>query len=227
MQEKMTSLFHYMRERDEAIQSYFLELLPDEVPLFPIFPNELFHSAQPTKKRAPQEQATPQPPLTKKKAPSTSTATPLIRPPAPEERPEPATPHADTAAFTPKPPTKTATATTRTLTRKDKGKAPVKPTPRTPAPEATVELDSDDDNDEDMPDAPQPPAPTMETSIPRCRLKRKAKRNISTADLAAEDNVASEAEDDGSGKTPDETPMPNPPSSKARYKRVATKQTPK
>ncbi|KAK8560113.1 hypothetical protein V6N12_012916 [Hibiscus sabdariffa] len=29
MQEKLTSLFHYMRERDEAIQSYFLELLPD------------------------------------------------------------------------------------------------------------------------------------------------------------------------------------------------------
>ncbi|KAK8675526.1 hypothetical protein V6N13_033592 [Hibiscus sabdariffa] len=128
IQEKMTSLFHYMRERDEAIQSYLLELLPDEVPLFPIFPNELFHSAQPTKKKAPQEQATPQPPLTKKKAPSTSTATPPTRPPAPEERAEPATPH---------------------------------------------------------------------------------------------------AEGDGSSTTPDETPMTNPPSSKARYKRVATKQTPK
>ncbi|KAL4377312.1 hypothetical protein GQ457_02G043380 [Hibiscus cannabinus] len=38
MQEKMTSLFHYMRERDEAIQSYFLEL---------------FHTAQPAKRRAP------------------------------------------------------------------------------------------------------------------------------------------------------------------------------
>ncbi|KAK8698037.1 hypothetical protein V6N13_114169 [Hibiscus sabdariffa] len=58
-----------------------------------------------------------------------------------------------------------------------------------------------------MPDAPQPPAPTMETSIPRCRLKRNANRNISTADLAAEENVTSEAEDDGSSTTPDETPM--------------------
>ncbi|KAK9030086.1 hypothetical protein V6N11_031520 [Hibiscus sabdariffa] len=193
MQEKMTSLFHYMRERDEAIQSYFLELLPDEVSLFPIFPNELFHYAQPTKKKAPQEQATPHPPLTKKKDPSTSTTTPPTRPPAPEERAQPATPHVDTAASTPKPPVKTATATKRTLTRKDKGKAPVKPTPRTPAPEAT----------------------------------RKANRNISTADLAAEENVASEAEDDGSSTTPDETPMTNPPLSKARYKRVATKQTPK
>ncbi|KAL4281550.1 hypothetical protein GQ457_03G013400 [Hibiscus cannabinus] len=178
--------------RDEAIQSYFLELLPDEVPLFPIFPNELFHSAQPTKKRAPQEQATPQPPLTKKKDPSTSTATPPTRPPAPEERAEPTTPHVDTAASTPKPPAKTATATKRTLTRKDKGKAHVKPTPRTPAPEATVELDNDDDNDEEMPDLPQPPAPTMETSIPRRRLKRKANRNSNTADLATEENVASE-----------------------------------
>ncbi|KAK8661466.1 hypothetical protein V6N13_091068 [Hibiscus sabdariffa] len=227
MQEKMTSLFHYIRERDEAIQSYFLELLPDEVPLFPIFPNELFHTVQPTKKRAPQEQATPQPPLTKKKAPSTSTATPPTRPPAPEERAKPATPHVDTAASTPKQPAKTATTTKHTLTRKDKGKAPVKQTPRAPAPEATVELDSDDDNDEEIPDAPQPPAPTMETTIPRRRLKRKANRNISTADLAAEENVASEAEDDGSSTTPDETPMPNPPSSKACYKRVATKQTPK
>ncbi|KAK8625773.1 hypothetical protein V6N13_056933 [Hibiscus sabdariffa] len=76
MQEKMTSLFHYMRERDEAIKSYFLELLPDEVPLFPIFPNELFHSARPTKQRAPQEQATPQPSPAKKNDASTSTATP-------------------------------------------------------------------------------------------------------------------------------------------------------
>ncbi|KAL4367615.1 hypothetical protein GQ457_05G017370 [Hibiscus cannabinus] len=200
MQEKMTSLFHYMRERDEAIQYYFLELLPDEVPLFPIFPNELFHSSQPTKKRAPQEQATPQPSPTKKKAPSTSTATPPTRPPTPEERAEPTTPHIDTATSTPKPPAKTATTTKRTLTRKEKGKAPVKPTPRTPAPEATVELDSDDDNDEEMPDVPQPPAPTMETSIPRHRLKRKANRNISTADLAAEENVAS------GHKTMDPTP---------------------
>ncbi|KAL4319115.1 hypothetical protein GQ457_18G011290 [Hibiscus cannabinus] len=214
-----------MRERDEAIQSYFLELLPDEVPLFPIFPNELFHTAQSAKRRAPQDQATPQPPLTKKKAPSTSTATPPVRPPAPEERKEPATPHADTAASIPKPPAKTAIASKRTLTRKDKGKATVKATPHTPAPEATVELDSDDDNDEDMPDAPPPPAPPMETTVPRHRLKRKANRNISAADLAAEENIASE--DDGSSTTPEETPIPNPPSSKARYKRVATKQTPK
>ncbi|KAL4347377.1 hypothetical protein GQ457_17G007900 [Hibiscus cannabinus] len=159
MQEKMTSLFHYMRERDEAIQS------------------------------APKDQATPQPPLTKKKAPSTSTATPPVRPPAPEERTKPATPHADTAASIPKPPAKTATASKRTLTRKDKGKALVKATPRAPAPEATFELDSDDDNDEDMPDAPPPPAPPMETTIPRRRLKRKANRNISTADLAAEHSI--------------------------------------
>ncbi|KAK9018705.1 hypothetical protein V6N11_033752 [Hibiscus sabdariffa] len=154
MQEKLTSLFHYMRERDEAIQSYFLELLPDEVPLFPIFPNDLFHPAQPTKKRTPKEQATQQPPFTKKKAPSTSTATPPTRPPVPEERAEPATPLGDTATSAPKPPTKTATATKRSLTRKERGKAPIKTTPRAPAPEPTVELDSDDDNDEEMPDAP-------------------------------------------------------------------------
>ncbi|KAK9034764.1 hypothetical protein V6N11_076821 [Hibiscus sabdariffa] len=101
------------------------------------------------------------------------------------------------------------------LTRKDKGKAPIKPTSRIPAPEATVELDSDEDNDEEMPDTPQPPAPTMETSIPHRRLKRKANRNIITADLATEENVASEAEDDGSNTTPDETLITNPPSSKA------------
>ncbi|KAL4326232.1 hypothetical protein GQ457_11G023410 [Hibiscus cannabinus] len=185
-----------MRERDEAIQSYFQELLPDEMPLFP-------------------------PSLKKKKVPSTSTATPPVRPPAPEEREEPATPHADTAASVPKPPAKTATASKRTLAKKDKGKALVRASPRVPAPEATVELDSDDDHDDDMPDAPQPPAPPMEPTIPRRRIKRKANRNISTADLAAEENIASEAEDDGSSTTPEETPNPNPPSSKARYKREA------
>ncbi|KAL4384580.1 hypothetical protein GQ457_15G019210 [Hibiscus cannabinus] len=226
MQEKMTSLFHYMRERDEAIQSYFQELLPDEMPLFPVFPSELFHTAQPAKRKAPQDQAAPQPPLKKKKVPSTSTATPPVRPPTPEEREEPVTPHADTATSIPKPPAKTATASKRTLTRKDKGKAPVRASPRAPAPEATVELDGDDDHDDDMPDAPPPPAPQIEPTIPRRRIKRKANRNISTADLAAEENVASEAEDDGSSTTPEETPNPNPPSSKARYKPVATKQTP-
>ncbi|KAL4366196.1 hypothetical protein GQ457_05G015820 [Hibiscus cannabinus] len=143
-----------------------------------------------------------------------------MRPPAPEERTEPATPHVDTAASVPKPPAKTATASKRTLTRKDKGKAPVRASPHAPAPEATVELDSDDDNDEDMPDAPPPPAPPMEPITPRRRLKRKANRNISTADLAAEENIAYEAEDDGSSTTPEETPIPNPPSSKVRYKRV-------
>ncbi|KAK9011676.1 hypothetical protein V6N11_044521 [Hibiscus sabdariffa] len=179
MQEKMTYLFHYMRERDEAIQSYFLELLPDEAPLFPLFPNELFHYARPTKQRAPQEQATPQPAPAKKNVASTSIATPQPQ--------------------------------RNRLILKDKGKAPTKPAPRTPIPEATFELDSDDDNDDDMPDIPQPPAPTMETSIPRRRLKRKANRNISTSDLAAEENDASDAEDDGSSTTPEETPMTSPP----------------
>ncbi|KAL4296666.1 hypothetical protein GQ457_12G014900 [Hibiscus cannabinus] len=178
MQEKMTSLFHYMRERDEAIQSYFLELFRDE------------------------DQAAQQPPLKKKKVTSTSTATPPVRPPAPEER-------------------------TRKDKGKDKGKAPVRASPRVPAPEATVELDSDDDHDDDMPDAPPPPAPLIEPTLPRRRLKRKANRNISAADLATEENIISEAEDDGSSTTPEETPNPNPPSSKARYKRMATKQTPK
>ncbi|KAK8978812.1 hypothetical protein V6N11_048084 [Hibiscus sabdariffa] len=60
MQNKLTSLFHYMCERDEAIQSYFLELLPNKVLLFPIFPNDLFHTAQYTRQKAPQ--ATTQPP---------------------------------------------------------------------------------------------------------------------------------------------------------------------
>ncbi|KAL4310920.1 hypothetical protein GQ457_01G027360 [Hibiscus cannabinus] len=221
MQEKMTSLFHYMRERDEAIQSYFQELLPDEMPLFPVFPSELFHAAQSAKRKAPHDQAAPQPSLKKKKVPSTSTATPPVRPSAPEEREEPATPHADTAASVPKPPAKTVIASKRTLTRKDKGKAHVRASSRVPALEATVELDSDDDHDDDMPDAPPPPAPPMEPTIPRRRIKRKANRNISTADLAAEENIASEAEDDGSSTTPEETLNPNPPSSKARYKREA------
>ncbi|KAL4295473.1 hypothetical protein GQ457_12G015320 [Hibiscus cannabinus] len=118
MQEKMTSLFHYMRERDEAIQSYFLELLADEVALLPLFPNEMFHSARPA-------------------------------------------------------------------------------------------------------------APPFNTSVPRPCFKRKANRNFSTADLASEDDVASDVEEDnGSNTTPKETPMTSPPQNKARYKRVASKQTP-
>ncbi|KAK9009178.1 hypothetical protein V6N11_035723 [Hibiscus sabdariffa] len=174
MKEKMASLFHYMRERDEAIQSYFLKLLPDEVPLFPLFPNELFHSAR-------------------------------TRPLAQEEHADPAIPHAHTPASTPKPSAKNTIATRRTLTRKDKGKAPAKPNPQTPAPEDTVELDSTDD-DEEMPDAPQPPAPAFDTSVPRRRFKRIASRNISTADLAAEDDVALDVEEDnGSNTTPEET----------------------
>ncbi|KAK8523097.1 hypothetical protein V6N12_047630 [Hibiscus sabdariffa] len=181
MQEKITSLFHYMRERDEAIQSYFLELLPDET-----------------------------------------------RPPIPEEHADPAIPHAHTPASIPKPYAKNTTTTRRTLTRKDKGKAPFKPTPRTLIPKATVELDNDDDNDEEMPDVPHPPAPIFDTSVPRRRFKRKANRNVSTADLAAEEEAASDAEEDnGSSTTPEETPMTSPPQSKARYKRVASKQTPK
>ncbi|KAK9006437.1 hypothetical protein V6N11_035475 [Hibiscus sabdariffa] len=144
MHDKLTSLFQYMCEMDEAIQSYFLELLPEEVPLFPIFPRDLIQPAR---------------------------------------------------------------------------KASAKPNPPTPAPEATVELDSADDDDEEMSDAPQPPAPIFDTSIPRRRLKRKANRNISMADLAVEDGAAlDEEEDNGSSTTLEETPMTSPPQSKARYK---------
>ncbi|KAK9006245.1 hypothetical protein V6N11_035290 [Hibiscus sabdariffa] len=208
MQEKMISLFHYLRERDEAIQSYFLELLPDE--------------------RAPQEQATPQPLPAKKNVASTSTVTPKIRPPDPGEHADPAIPHAHASASTPKPSVKNTTATRRTLTRKDKGKAPAKPTPRTPAPEATVELDSDDVNNEDMPDVPQPPASVFDTFAPHRRFKRKANRNINIADLAAKEDAASDAEEDnGSNTTWEETPMTSQPQSKALYKRVASKPTPK
>ncbi|KAK8491390.1 hypothetical protein V6N11_073716 [Hibiscus sabdariffa] len=161
---------------------------------------------------APQEQATPQPPPAKKNVASTSTATPQTRPPALEEQAGPAIPPAHAPASTPRPSAKNTTATRRTLTKKDKGKAPVKPTPCTPAPEATVKLDNDDDNDKDMPDVPQPPAPTVDTSIPRHRLKRKANRKISTADLATEENDVSDAEeDDGSSTTPEETAMTSPP----------------
>ncbi|KAL4366455.1 hypothetical protein GQ457_05G021720 [Hibiscus cannabinus] len=195
MQEKMTSLFHYMRERDEAIQSYFLELLADEVPL--------------------------------KNVASTSTRTPQTRPPAQEEHVDPAIPHAQTPTSTPRPSAKNSTTTRRTMTRKDKRKAPAKPNPQTHVPEATVKLDSTDD-DEEMPDAPQPPAPAFDTSIPHRRFKRKANKNISTVDLAAEDDVTSYAEEDnGSNTTPEETPITSPPQSKARYNRVTTKQTPK
>ncbi|KAK8600707.1 hypothetical protein V6N12_050558 [Hibiscus sabdariffa] len=94
MQNKLTSLFHYMRERDEAIQSYFLELLPDEVPLFPIFPNDLFHTARSTRQKAPQ--ATPQPPSTRKNIASTSTVTPQTPPPAHEEHAAAAMPQTTT-----------------------------------------------------------------------------------------------------------------------------------
>ncbi|KAK8663117.1 hypothetical protein V6N13_024998 [Hibiscus sabdariffa] len=59
MQDKLNSLFHYMCERDQAIESYFLELLPEEVPLFPIFPNDLFQQARATKQRTSQEHPTP------------------------------------------------------------------------------------------------------------------------------------------------------------------------
>ncbi|KAK8690602.1 hypothetical protein V6N13_074133 [Hibiscus sabdariffa] len=78
-----------------------------------------------------------------------------------------------------------------------------------------------------MPDAPQPPAPAFNTSFPLRRLKRKANRNISVADLAAKDDDASDEEEaNGSSTTPEETPMTRPPQSKARYKRVASNQTP-
>ncbi|KAK8697745.1 hypothetical protein V6N13_113883 [Hibiscus sabdariffa] len=151
----------------------------------------------------------PQPAPAKKNVAPTSTATPQTRPPALEEHADPAIPHTHAPASTPRPSAKNTTATRRTLTKKDKGKA------------------HDDDNDEDMPDVPQPPAPKMETSIPRRCLKRKANRNISTTDLAAEENVASDAEDDGSSTTLEETPMTSPPQSKACYKGVASKPTPK
>ncbi|KAK8661430.1 hypothetical protein V6N13_091034 [Hibiscus sabdariffa] len=171
MQEKMTSLFHYTHERDEAIQSYFLELLPDE------------------------------PPPTRKNPASTSTTTPQTRPLAPEEHADPAIPHAQTPTSTPRPPAKNTTITRRILTRKDKGKAPVKPNPPTHAPEATVELESVED-DEEMPDAPQPPAPTFDTYVPCCCFKRKANMNMSMADLAAEDDVASNVEEDNGSRPP-------------------------
>ncbi|KAK8690603.1 hypothetical protein V6N13_074134 [Hibiscus sabdariffa] len=85
MQDKLTSLFQYMRERDEAIQSYFLELLPDEVSFFPIFPRDLFQHARPTRQKTSQEHPTPQAPPTKKHAASTSTATPQTHPRVPDE----------------------------------------------------------------------------------------------------------------------------------------------
>ncbi|KAL4386272.1 hypothetical protein GQ457_09G019850 [Hibiscus cannabinus] len=129
---------------------------------------------------------------------------------SPEEHADPTIPHAQTPTSTPRPSAKNTTATRHTLTRKDKGKAPAKPNSQTPTPEATVELDSTDD-DEEMPDAPQPPAPAFDTSVPRHRLKRKANKNINTADLAAEDDDASDAEEDnGSNTTPEETQMTGP-----------------
>ncbi|KAL4279964.1 hypothetical protein GQ457_03G017850 [Hibiscus cannabinus] len=133
----------------------------------------LFLKHVPAKRKAPQDQAAPQPPLKKKKVTSTSTAIPPVRPPAPEEREEPATSHADTAASVPKPPVKTATASKKTLTRKDKGKTPVRASPRAPAPEATVELDSDDDHDDDMPDVPPPQHHQWNQPFPAAALRGK------------------------------------------------------
>ncbi|KAK8704999.1 hypothetical protein V6N13_048610 [Hibiscus sabdariffa] len=204
---KLTSLFHYMRERDETIQSYFLELLPDEVPLFPIFHNDIFHPAQSTRQRASQEHATLNPPPPMKNAASTSTATPQTHPPSQEEHEAIAMPqattqgaHATTSA--PKPPAKSPTSARQ-----------------------TVELDSEED--EDMPDAPSQQAPTFDRSVLRRRFKRTTNRNINMADLAAAveagpDNTG----DNGPSTTPNETPMTSPPQSKARYKRVATRPTP-
>ncbi|KAL4325761.1 hypothetical protein GQ457_11G027250 [Hibiscus cannabinus] len=166
MQDKLTSLFQYMRERDEAIQSYFLELLPGEVPLFPIFPRDLFQSARPTRHKTSQEHPTPHAQPTKKNVASTSTATPQTHPPVPDEPATmqvPSTPAQGlkNPASAPKSTSKAPSFARRTLTRN--GKAPVKPNPPTPAPEATVELDSADD-EEEMLDAPQPPAPSFDTS---------------------------------------------------------------
>ncbi|KAK8663116.1 hypothetical protein V6N13_024997 [Hibiscus sabdariffa] len=132
--------------------------------------------------------------------------------------------HTPTSA--PKPPSKTPVSARRTLTRKEKGKALVKPTQPSPALEEIVELDSEDD--EEMPDAPPPPTNTFDTSTPRPRFKRKANRKISIAELAEDEDASTEeAEDNGSSTTPEETPMVSPPQSKAPYKRVATKPTPK
>ncbi|KAK8978811.1 hypothetical protein V6N11_048083 [Hibiscus sabdariffa] len=140
--------------------------------------------------------------------------------------PQTTTPGAHATAFAPKPPAKTTTSARRTLTRKDTGKAPIKPTPPAQAPEETIKLDSEED--EDMPDAPSQPAPTFDTFVPRRRFKRKANRNINIADLAVAAEAGSEdTEDNGSSTTPEATPMVSPPQSKARYKRVATKTTPK
>uniref|UniRef100_A0ABR2F8J6 Putative plant transposon protein domain-containing protein n=1 Tax=Hibiscus sabdariffa TaxID=183260 RepID=A0ABR2F8J6_9ROSI len=172
MHDKLTSLFQYMCERDEAIQSYFLEMLPNGVPLFPIFPRDLFQLAHP---HIPDERATTQ------------------VPPAPAQG-------LKTPTYVPKSASKAPSFTRLTLTRK--GKTSAKPNPSTPIPEAIIELDNADD-DEKMPDAPQPPAPTVDTSIPHRRLKRKVNRNISMADLVAEDDAASdEEEDNGSSTTP-------------------------
>ncbi|KAK9028459.1 hypothetical protein V6N11_025619 [Hibiscus sabdariffa] len=126
-----------------------------EVPLFPIFPRNLFQHARPTIQKNSQEHQTPHALQTKKHAASTSIATPQTHPPVPDERATAQVPPAPaqglkTPTSAPKFSSKAPSSARRTLTRK--GKALVKPNPPTPAPETTVEFDSADD-DEDIPDA--------------------------------------------------------------------------
>ncbi|KAK8628129.1 hypothetical protein V6N13_063841 [Hibiscus sabdariffa] len=108
------------------------------------------------------------------------------------------------------PPTKKHVASTSTATPQTHLHVPDEraTTQVPPAPaQATVESDSAAE-DEEIPDAPQPPAPAFDTSVSRRHLKRKANRNISMVDLATEDNVASdEEEDNGSSTTPEKNPM--------------------
>ncbi|KAK9044712.1 hypothetical protein V6N11_058606 [Hibiscus sabdariffa] len=135
MQSKLVSFFHYTRERDATLQTYFLELLPDENQLFPAFPEEIFQPAKPAKQGTQHEQPTTKPAPKKKHVTSTSTAIPTQAPiPTPVEPtttqvPPARTPDTNTPSSVLRPSTKTPSSSRRVLTRKDKGKAPIKPTP--------------------------------------------------------------------------------------------------
>ncbi|KAK9044619.1 hypothetical protein V6N11_058515 [Hibiscus sabdariffa] len=167
---KMFTFFQYVYDRDEDIQLYFLELLPEENPVFPQFPEQLFQPSEPELKEPQQDQPALPSAKPKKTAASTSKATPISTlAPAPTKVPPSAHPQstptpiphatAPASASLAKPPT----SSKRTISRRDKRKAPIKPTPPTTMPKETIALDSDDD--EDMLDALAYPESTFDTSV--------------------------------------------------------------
>ncbi|KAL4324197.1 hypothetical protein GQ457_11G029420 [Hibiscus cannabinus] len=162
---KMITFFRYFHDRNIAIQAYFLELLPDEAPLFPNFSNKLFQPNEPSPQDTHPDQLGSSATISKR-------AHALVPRPAPASiialtHPKNThTPHSLATTPAHASPIMPPISSKCTISRKEKGNEPLKPTPRPSMPEETVDLDSNED-DEDMPDATPPPAPIFDTSMPR------------------------------------------------------------